>query len=449
MRVHEVYMRHISEILTSHKDFNTWGVTTWGCLLSEHVVHLPWGHLSIFAWKLEASGRRISETSKQGSWSQAYASSLFHVNKFGSDTSPQPWLRLPSLTVRQHFVSSPAILDCTKTGAMACRIWVAWTTRCANTGWWRGQSFDVNWSDDLWGSDIGDQFIVRSQADPNSDPSVRKLPAAERTARVGKTCSGWTSKAPYTGSTLRVWPCLWDAWSWQPQVRCSKPVCDAFVRDHFDQASKRAQVGFQLHSNCGSRRTEWPDLSYNKWARHLRSHDKEVSRLRCSWFDPVWSLPTLGWLHVSTTSPSTTSWFQCANNYSIVEDWPSSIVRMQEMTRDGIKPLPTGGRPLDAVVRNLESDHNVIYYMLPTPVAKEKPTKTPTNDAKKGDKEKDWNWNKWSPKQSWKKSQKTGRLPEALKGCSSSSSDGKRLWRGCTFCYWVLLWDSWSDCTTS
>ena len=26
--------------------------------------------------------------------------------------------------------------------------------------------------------------LVRSQADPNSDPSVRKLPAAERTARV-------------------------------------------------------------------------------------------------------------------------------------------------------------------------------------------------------------------------------------------------------------------------
>ena len=32
--------------------------------------------------------------------------------------------------------------------------------------------------------------LVRSQADPNSDPSVRKLPAAERTARVGKTCRG-------------------------------------------------------------------------------------------------------------------------------------------------------------------------------------------------------------------------------------------------------------------
>ena len=93
------------------------------------------------------------------------------------------------------------------------------------------------------------------------------------------------------------------------------------------------------------------------------------------------------------------------------------------MTRDGIKPLPTGDRPLDAVVRNLESDHNVIYYMLPTPVAKEKPTKTPANDAKKGDKEKDWNWNKVVSETVME----TGRLPEALKGCSSSSSDGKRL----------------------
>jgi len=107
-----------------------------------------------------------------------------------------------------------------------------------------------------------------------------------------------------------------------------------------------------------------------------------------------------------------------------------AFVRMQEMTRDGIKPLPTGDRPLDAVVRNLETDHNVIYYMLPTPVAKEKPsekpTKNPGNDSKKDGKEKDWNWKQWSPKQSWKKSG-TGRLPEALKGCSSSTGDGKRL----------------------
>ena len=73
---------------------------------------------------------------------------------------------------------------------------------------------------------------------------------------------------------------------------------------------------------------------------------------------------------------------------------------------------------------------HVIYYMLPTPVAKEKPsekpTKNPGNDSKKDAKEKDWNWKQWSPKQSWKKSG-TGRLPEALKGCSSSSSGGKRL----------------------
>ena len=66
------------------------------------------------------------------------------------------------------------------------------------------------------------------------------------------------------------------------------------------------------------------------------------------------------------------------------------------MTRDGIKPLPTIDRPLDAVVRNLETDHNVIYYMLPTPVAKEKPsekpTKNPGNDSKKDGKEKDWNF---------------------------------------------------------
>ncbi len=102
-----------------------------------------------------------------------------------------------------------------------------------------------------------------------------------------------------------------------------------------------------------------------------------------------------------------------------------AFVRMQELTRDGIKPLPTGDRPLDAVVRNLEGDHNVIYYMLPTQAVKEKTVKKTDKEDKKADKEQ--KWNKWAPKQTWKKTQGTGKLPEALKGCASSKSEGKRI----------------------
>ena len=67
-----------------------------------------------------------------------------------------------------------------------------------------------------------------------------------------------------------------------------------------------------------------------------------------------------------------------------------AFVRMQELTRDGIRPLPTGDRPLDAVIRNSEGDRNVIYYMMPTVAVKEKPGKG-DKDPKK--------YNEWENKE--------------------------------------------------
>ena len=56
-----------------------------------------------------------------------------------------------------------------------------------------------------------------------------------------------------------------------------------------------------------------------------------------------------------------------------------AFVRMQELSRDGIKPQADGTRPLDAIVQGLPQDHTVMYYMLPTqaaaPQTKAKPEK--------------------------------------------------------------------------
>eukprot|EP00435_Cladocopium_sp_Y103_P040692 s1782_g11.t1 len=51
-----------------------------------------------------------------------------------------------------------------------------------------------------------------------------------------------------------------------------------------------------------------------------------------------------------------------------------AFVKMQELTREGIKPKAEGTRPLDKILKELPQDHSVVYYMLPTPeAAKEKP----------------------------------------------------------------------------
>eukprot|EP00435_Cladocopium_sp_Y103_P056572 s1099_g19.t1 len=43
-----------------------------------------------------------------------------------------------------------------------------------------------------------------------------------------------------------------------------------------------------------------------------------------------------------------------------------AFVKMQELTRDGIKPKGDGTRPLDQILEDMHKDHSVVYYMLPT-----------------------------------------------------------------------------------
>ena len=107
-------------------------------------------------------------------------------------------------------------------------------------------------------------------------------------------------------------------------------------------------------------------------------------------------------------------------------------MRMQELSRDGIRPLADGTRPLDRIVEDLEKDHSVVYYLLPTPL----PTKEPkvVKNPKKED-----NWTqyhkkgsevkKWNDKGQWKKSSGSGsgKLPYQLKGCASATPDGARI----------------------
>lgn len=82
-----------------------------------------------------------------------------------------------------------------------------------------------------------------------------------------------------------------------------------------------------------------------------------------------------------------------------------AFVRMQEISRDGIKPRADGTRPLDGLLRDMHNDSSVMFHMLPTQVARDR-----CRSPKKGGGGGGWNkWNKndsWNDKASWKKKTK-------------------------------------------
>ncbi len=125
-------------------------------------------------------------------------------------------------------------------------------------------------------------------------------------------------------------------------------------------------------------------------------------------------------------------WFKQPSMTQLLRADRQAFVRMQELSRDGIRPLPDGTRPLDQIVQDLERDHSVVYYLLPTPLpAKDpKPPKNPKKEEswsqyhKKGSEVK-----KWNDKSQWNKSSGSGsgKLPYQLRGCASATADGSRI----------------------
>ena len=81
-------------------------------------------------------------------------------------------------------------------------------------------------------------------------------------------------------------------------------------------------------------------------------------------------------------------------------------MRMQELSRDGIRPLADGTRPLDRIVQELDKDHSVVYYLLPTPLpVKDKVEKQPNpkkEDTWGGHYRKHGDVKKWNDKSQWK-----------------------------------------------
>ena len=132
--------------------------------------------------------------------------------------------------------------------------------------------------------------------------------------------------------------------------------------------------------------------------------------------------------------------FKAPNVTQLLRADRQAFVRMQELSRDGIKPAADGTRPLDAIIEDMHRDHSVIYYMLPVPEAPKASKPAGSNPPASS------NWKQqpsqgnqgnssWKTKQTWKQTSKSkqsswnneGKLPVQLKGCNSALADGTRI----------------------
>ena len=105
-----------------------------------------------------------------------------------------------------------------------------------------------------------------------------------------------------------------------------------------------------------------------------------------------------------------------------------AFVRLQEQSREGIKPHADGTRPLNDLIKNLTNDHTVTFHLLPTPAPVKIPNKQQQWDNDKWGKRQVWKQGKYQPSGSGSKGYEKngGKLPQALKGCASSTPSGKR-----------------------
>ena len=251
--------------------------------------------------------------------------------------------------------------------------------------------------------------LVRAQSDPNSDPSARKLPAAERNARIEVQrlrLRGMALEGP-----LEVAHCVYDTISgmmesdslkYVPPSKClarlaeitaAKPpkelkldanATGIIVKDSAVDASCPTSTEMDIFEALTRRALAFDAVGLiafdvaDKWHRYM--------------FQLTRQQPPPGFKQPGMTQ--------------LLRADRQAFVRMQELSRDGIRPLADGTRPLDRIVQELEKDHSVVYYLLPTPLpVKDKVEKQPNpkkEDTWGGHYRKHGDVKKWNDKNQWK-----------------------------------------------
>ena len=287
--------------------------------------------------------------------------------------------------------------------------------------------------------------LTRAQADPVADPSLRKMPAAERTSRLAE------QKLRLTGlnlsGPLEVAHQVYDIINGMSESETLKYLAPSkcITRLQEIQAAKPPKE-LKLDSTgqgllvkeAQSDQTCGVNGELDLWEAMTR---RSLAFDACGIIDYEIFQKWVQYMFQVMRQPAPPGFKQPGITQLLRTD-RQAFVRMQELTRDGIKPKPDGTRPLDQILQDMAQDHTVMFYMLPTIAPASRKADKPKPKAKaaawEGHGNDDGqNWKKTKPSQ-WKQQQKgqkhwgaggasAGKLPAALKGCAASLPDGSRL----------------------
>ena len=238
--------------------------------------------------------------------------------------------------------------------------------------------------------------IIRSQSDPNSDPSQRKLPVAERNARLAeqrRRLVGMSLDRP-----LQVAHSVYDMVSGMLESDSLKYLHPSnCITRAMEISAQKPPKELKLDSSGtgivvkeASNQQECPvngelDLMEAMTRRSLAFD--AVGLVRFSTFN-TW----INWMFQSIRQQPPPN-FQKATLTQLLRADRQAFVRLQELSRDGIKPDAAGVRPLDRLIENLTADHTVTFHLLPTA----HPVKVQVDTTKKGDDKK----NQYYDKDKW------------------------------------------------
>ena len=279
--------------------------------------------------------------------------------------------------------------------------------------------------------------LIRTQSDPNNDPTQRKIPAAERNARIQEQrgrLAGMALEGP-----LEVAFQVYDTVSGMLESDCLRylPPSKCIPRS-MEITSQKPPKELRLDASGSSIKVT--EGSIEKECTVSGELDMlEAMTRRALAFDAVGlidyhvSMRWVQWMFQTLRQPPPPG-FSKPNLTQILRADRQAFVRLQELSRAGIKPTPAGVRPLDALVTNLTNDHTVTFFLLPTAIP-------PKAAVVEKEVKKDWNkWSNpnWDKNEVWNKTKQNqwggkgqgkngGKLPQALKGCASMTPAGERI----------------------
>ena len=218
---------------------------------------------------------------------------------------------------------------------------------------------------------------IRADNDPSADPSARKMPASERTARIE------AQRLRLVGLSLEG------------------PLEVGFsVYDFCAGMLESDQLRYLAPHKCVTRSQEVMNL---KPAKELKL-DNVSGTITVKESAPQLECPTSTELEVLQALTRRSLAFDCTGliDFHIAQKWVQDLfsvmqqpvapgfakisliqllrtdriafARMTELARTGIKPSSTGVRPLDALMSSMRSDSTVMFYMLPVLAAPSQPS---------------------------------------------------------------------------